>query len=228
MHFLFSSSRNRRNQPIVILIHGFGTKTDHELEPLAVYLRNNGFDVYNFAYFDPKDQSDIHFENWIERCEGVVRRYIAQSRPIYLVGFSMGGVIASYLASVFPVKGMVLTAPAFYPFDFSKVEKAGKKVLTSGGSSSMSSAQTRAFISLVSRYRSSITQVDCPVLIIHGTEDEVIQLRSSQKAIEQIHHSQKYLLSVHGAKHRLLYDGPFEALVFPMIRDFLKGEIFPL
>lgn len=214
---------------LVITIHGFGRRTLHEMDPLAHYLEKNGFEVWRFAYYDPDNLKDVDYHDWIARCEAKMRKAIDEKRTIHLLGFSMGGVVASYLASVYPVKDLLLCAPAFYPIDFSKIEKAARSKLLSSGSesSSMSSEQTRTFLSIVSRYRNSITQVDCPILIMHGTGDEVIQSRSSRRIFAAIPNPHKYLVFLEGARHRFLYDGAYESLAFPIIRDYFRGEIHP-
>lgn len=213
---------------LVITIHGFGKKTEHEMDPLASYLEKAGFEVWKFPYYNPEDLSDVDFRSWIMRCEVKLRKALDEKRTIHLLGFSMGGVVASYLASVYPVQDLLLAAPAFYPLDFSKFEKAARnKLVSSGNSSDMSSEQTKAFLKIVSRYRDSVLKVTCPILILHGTGDEVIQYRSSQRIFSQINNPQKYLVFLEGARHRFLYDGAYESLAFPIIRDYFRGEIRP-
>lgn len=215
---------------LVITIHGFGRKTEHEMDPLASYLQKAGFEVWKFSYYDPENLKDTDFRSWILRCEAKLRKAVDEKRKIHLLGFSMGGVVASYLASVYPAVDLLLAAPAFYPLDFNKIQKAAvSKVISSGtpDSQSMSTEQTRAFLNVVSRYRDSILQVDCPILILHGTGDEVIQPKSSRRMFEQIENPNKYLVFLEGAHHRFLYDGAYESLAFPMIRDFFRGEIKP-
>lgn len=213
---------------LVITIHGFGHKTEREMEPLAAYLEKAGFEVWNFSYYDPDDLSDTDFRHWIARCEVRLRKAVDEHRTIHLLGFSMGGVIASYLASVYPVRDLLLAAPAFYPLDFSKFEKAAvSKITSSGSSQAMSSDQTKAFMTIVSRYRSSVLSVSCPILILHGSADEVIQPKSSRRIFSMIPSPRKYLVFLEGARHRFLYDGAYESLAFPMIRDFFRNEIHP-
>lgn len=214
-----------RPRDLVITIHGFGRRTCHEMDPLAEALENAHFEVIRFSYYDPDDLDDVDPAKWIVRCEQVIARAVRQKRRIHLLGFSMGGVIASYLASIYPVCDLLLAAPAFYPFDFSKIEQAARKKLTSDKSPSMSSVQTKAFMKIVSSYRDSILHVDCPVLILHGTDDEVISPASSEKMYARILNHRKALLWIQGAKHRFLYDGPFESLAFSIIRDYFQGEI---
>lgn len=211
----------------VITIHGFGTKASQEMTPLSNYLRKQGYHVVQFDIFDPANESDTEMEKWIERCEDRVRAELKKKDPVVLLGFSMGGVIASYLASIYPVKSLILTAPAFQYFDFSKLQKASMNLLSSGSSkgSSMTMDQNKAFIKVISTYKNSIAHVDCPVLILHGTEDEVIQPRSSHAAFGLIPHDKKRLVFIEGGKHRMLYDGKAEKLCFSLIRDMLCEEL---
>ncbi len=211
----------------VVTIHGFGTKVSQEMTPLSNYLRKQGYHVVQFDIFDPANEFDTEPEKWIERCEDRLRAELKKKDPVVLLGFSMGGVIASYLASVFPVKALILVAPAFQYFDFSKLQKASMSLLSSGNTkgSSMTMDQNRAFMKVISRYKNSIAHVDCPVLILHGTEDEVIQPRSSHAAFSTIAHDNKRLVFIEGGRHRMLYDGRVEKLCFTLIRDMLNDEL---
>ena len=215
---------------IIVTVHGFGHRTLHEMDRIKAYLEKQNFEVWTYAYFSPEDPEDTVLHAWIERNEDMVRKALSTGRKVHLLGFSMGGVIASYLASVFPVESLLLAAPAFYPIDFSQVERAVKqKVFSSGGKNeqSMSREHTQTFLKVVSNYRNSIFQVDCPVLILHGTSDEVISWHSSERICSLLSASSVRLLYIEGAHHRFLYDGYCERIVFPIIRDYFRGEMTP-
>ena len=51
-------------------------------------------------------------KDWAASAERVYRRLTERYDEVYLIGHSMGGLIATHLASVFPVSRMVLYAPA--------------------------------------------------------------------------------------------------------------------
>lgn len=229
-HRYEEKNRNRkyRKKDLIVTIHGFGTRLSSEMDPLKSFLNSEGYEVITFDIYDYSNPEDTDFRKWINRCEQVMSRAVKDGRPVTLIGFSMGGVIASYLASIYPVRQLILCAPAFHPFDLSKLQKMGKNMVSSSdrSSPSMSSEQTQAFINIVTSYRNSIEHVECPVLMIHGTEDEVIQPRSSRKAYEILPSSKKRLIYLEGAKHRFLYDGVMEKTAFSLIRDMLEDRIF--
>ena len=72
--------------------------------------------------------------------------------------------------------------------------------------------------------RGSIANLDCPVLILHGTEDEVINPSSSTEFYGRIRHDRKRLIFLEGAHHRMLYDGFMEETADWIILDFIEGK----
>lgn len=219
----------KKKLPTIVMIHGFGSKLMTEFDPLYAYLKKLGYPIIRFNIYDIKDPEDADYKEWISRCEKQMNLAFSKSKDVVLIGFSMGGVIASYLASIYPVKMLILVAPAFYYLDSQKVGQAiiAKTMPSSKEKEGLkpSSAQTNAFQSIVSNLRESIRHVTCPILILHGSEDEVINPKSSKRSYAKIPHNRKRLIYLEGGKHRMLYDGTLEKTAFQLIRDMLEGKL---
>ena len=144
----------------------------------------------------------------------------------------MGGVIASYLASLYPVDKLVLVAPAFTYLDLSKtagyLRKGTKHLFHSDGSEeeiTVPKSFYPAFVDIIKNCRDSIASVHCPILILHGDEDETIPLKSSLQAYEKIRHAQKRLIILHEGHHHLLSEPWTANECYQLILLFFKGEI---
>lgn len=218
-----------KNKPIIVTVHGFGRNLSHEFDPFAKYFKKRRYEVVQFDMYDLNDDNDIHYKDWIARAEKKMQEVVKKDRPIILLGFSMGGVIASYLASIYKVQMLILCAPAFQYLDLPKITAQGVKMIKKLGrgsdGNSVSSKRTRAFTEIVSNYKESIYQVDAPVLFIHGTSDEIIPLDSSRDAYKELV-GKKRMILLEGAKHRFLYDGVMEKTAFTIIEQGIKGNLF--
>ena len=85
---------------------------------------------------------------------------------------------------------------------------------------------------IIKNLKRYISEVECPVLLLHGDIDEVIPLRSSTWAYDKIPHNQKKLFILHNGHHRLLMDEEVNWECYQMIRLFLdhkilNGDIIP-
>lgn len=222
--FLFRKEKN----PIIVTIHGFGKKCRHEFDPLASYFTAKKYTVIQFDMYDIHNENDANYKQWIKRCEEQLKDVLKTKREVILIGFSMGGVIASYLASLYPVSKLILVAPAFQYLDLQKIGQQGIKSIKSIGKKEKqvpSSKQTKAFTDIVSQYKESISLVHCPVLFLHGTADEVIPPDSSRHAYKKTP-SLKRLIFIEGGKHRMLYDGTMEQTCFVIIEQMILGNLF--
>ena len=105
----------------ILIIHGFAGGTYDE-ENLANYLElNRCFDVYQFTLpGHDKSLRKVKYQEWIKKSEEKIEWLIKNGyNNIYLIGHSMGGVIATYLATKYKqIKKLVLAAPAFHYLDF--------------------------------------------------------------------------------------------------------------
>ncbi len=94
----------------------------------------------------------------------VVRTQCARKLPVYLVGFSMGGVIASWLASRYPIEKLALIAPAFTYLDLGKAAgylKKGTRMIFASSDPGNDDVQVPptfypAFIEIIKTCRDSI------------------------------------------------------------------------
>lgn len=226
---------SRKKDTVVFLVHGFGLNTVHEFDSLVKFLNQHHYRTVQFPLYDPFNEKDVQFEQWIERAETMLKATLSKHKKVTIIGFSMGGVIASYLASVYPIQSLILVAPAFYYENMQTATNAAKSIAKSviskdkgtksNKNKSISSNHTLAFMKIVDTYREAIAHVTCPILIIHGTDDEVIRPRSSKKSYDKIPHNKKRLIYLEGAHHKMLYDHRMEKTPFTIILQMLEGNI---
>lgn len=217
----------KKQKKLIVTIHGFGKNVSHEFDPFKKFLDPKKYEVIQFDMYDPQDPNDNDYKKWIQKAENKLNEF--KGREIILLGFSMGGVIASYLASIYKIKTLILVAPAFQYLDLSKVTNHGVQIVKNLANPKKSetipsSSQTKAFQTIVSKYKETISMVDCPVYIFHGTKDEVIPLDSSRQAYKKIS-GKKRLIFIEGGKHRMMYDGRLEKCIFDLIEAALEGKM---
>ena len=103
---------NTESKDGVYIIHGF-TNTTYETRDLAEYLGNQGFytNAINLPGHGttPEDCNRVKFTDWIEYTEQGVAEMSSQCNNVYVIGISMGSVLALHLSSsVFPLNAAVL------------------------------------------------------------------------------------------------------------------------
>lgn len=219
--------------PIVITIHGYGRRRMHEFDNFANWGKKDGFEIIQFDMYDLFDERDHDWMHWVARAKDCIDSYTTSGRDIYLAGFSMGGVIAAYLATLCPIKKLILLAPAYSYVNMDMITGAITK-----SAASLWSAEKKeeivlprsfyaAFTELIKNLKKYIADVKCPVLMIHGDMDEVISLKSSLWAYDKIPHARKRLLILHGGHHRLLMDEKVNWECYQNMKLFLEGVLLP-
>jgi len=222
-----------KKSPVLLCIHGFGVRRIHEFDPLKRYFENEGYRVVIPTLFDPNDETDIDANQWISRAEVALKQLIEQNERVWLVGFSMGGVIASKLASLYPIERLVLLAPAFEYITLKvvlgKVEGLARNVIKrnekADSTLSLPEHLSSVFKEVVNLGKDSIEQVYCPVLFLHGSADEVIPIRSSENAYARLKSTEKLMLVLQNVPHRILDEAGLNADVLQIMHSFFKQEI---
>ena len=214
----------------VLIIHGFAGGT-YDQERLANYLeRHAKLDVYSFTLpgHEKRTFKTAKYQEWIKASEEMIDSLIKDGyRSIYLIGHSMGGVIATYLSSKYPqVKKLVLAAPAF---NYLVVEgesstmdkfKSGINMVINNDRDEVFTrflklpiTSFNEFTKLVDKYKDSYKDVNVPTLILQGDKDTLVPIKSSMELYENLPVKKKNLVILIGYTHDIFREKDNKALI---------------
>ena len=228
----------------ILIIHGFAGGTYDE-EYLANYLElEKKFDVFIFTLpgHDVKDKRKATCEEWIKESENQLKRLIKNRyKNIYLIGHSMGGVIATHLAKKYKqVKKLVLVAPAFT--SLASKEEGGvlaaiMKLPDIIKAYSYNELLTRVnklplraekeFFKLIDTYKQEIYDIDIPVMFVHGTSDQLVPYKSSERIYNNMKVNKRVFLTINDYYHDVFKGKKVDDICFQIDR-FLKTRKFRL
>lgn len=232
-----------RFRKAVLIIHGFAGGTYDE-EKLAIHLElNRKLDVYSFTLpgHDVKSREKATCKAWIKNSEELLEYLIKNGyKKIYVIGHSMGGVIACHLAVKYKeVKRLVLAAPAFSHLAskesggiINAIEKSPELIKTYSSSEFFTRVKKlpvtalREFFQLVKAYQDTPEKIRIPVLILHGSKDQMVPPRSSEAVFAKINTRKKELIIIKNYFHDI-FKGEKANLINEEIESFLtRSTIF--
>ncbi|MFS0784392.1 alpha/beta hydrolase [Bacillus sp. 1P06AnD] len=223
-----------------LCIHGF-TGSPLEIEPLLSFLQKNGsWDIFAPTlpgHCDGKGCAAVRKEEWLDCVEHCLQKILEAYEHVYLVGFSMGGIIASVLAAKYPVgKLVLLSAAARYGCPkqlFSDVKGVIKDFLHGKGKSNelyrtykpkftrTSIGALKEFCSMVSVSAGVYGHLTLPVFIAQGMKDGMVPWRTAESLYQVIPSAEKRLYLVSEGKHMICYCRE-NRLLFQEIQHFLE------
>ncbi len=215
----------KSNKPTIVAIHGFGVRGVDEFEKLRIAVEKKGYTFKSVQLYDLEDPSDTDWASWISKAKSLITE-VAHDSNIILIGFSMGGVIASYLANSYKVKKLVLLSPAFEYLNINTIIDHMPKPFVKGEivKSRMPVGFTSTFMDVINNCKNSISNIRVPTLIIHCEKDETIPLSSSIKNFKKIPINNKALLSISNGQHRVLDDKIAGPIAISNIISFIENE----
>ncbi len=99
----------------LLLIHGFGGMPG-ELRPLGTFLAEQGFTVSGVLLArhgrHPEDMYKVRWQEWFESVATALDELQSRCERVFVLGYSLGGLLALYLAARRPVAGVITLAAA--------------------------------------------------------------------------------------------------------------------
>jgi len=225
-----------------LLIHGF-TGAPYEVQPLAEYLQERTdwkFSVPTLpGHGVPGSLKGVQYQEWIDHAEAEMLKLIDTCNEVYVVGFSMGGMIASYLAAKYPVKKLILLSAAAFYLNPKQLAVDIKEIAKDSLSGNLRAnelflrykrkitetpfAATLQFRRLVSFIKPLLHQVNVPTFIAQGESDGIVPPKSAEYLFQTISAKQKKLTYIRRSKHLICHCEERDSL-FSQVFDFLMEK----
>ncbi|HEU4962613.1 MAG TPA: alpha/beta fold hydrolase [Bacilli bacterium] len=228
---------------VCLLIHGF-TGTPFEVEPLAKILHGKGYEVITPTLAghgeDRQALERVTWQDWIHSVEHILTETLKVHDKVHLVGFSMGGLIATYLAVKYRdrVESLTMMSTPIYTINpkqlFKTIAEAIQKSMRSGnrhediarymakakGTPLRSLAHFRRLIQTV---KPLVEQIEVPLLVVQGQCDDLVEPRSAEYIYENAPCADKTLHFFEESKHIICHDCEAEQ-VTRMVAEFIERQ----
>ncbi|MCU9615153.1 alpha/beta fold hydrolase [Caldibacillus lycopersici] len=227
----------------VLCIHGF-TGSPKEVDPLVRFFKEHTDWLVKSptlpGHGEMLSLKGVRFEDWIQHAENELHDLLETCETVYICGFSMGGLIGSWLAAKYKVDKLVLLSAAAY---YTNPKKFCKELFTMIKDSCKNHFQKNhafqkyirkfratpvsayiQFCKLVQSIRPQLPNVDVPTFIVQGKKDPIVPEKSAHYIYKNICATEKKLLFIEEANHLICY-GEFQEMLFSEILQFLNTSV---
>lgn len=97
----------------IFLIHGFNENIDKTFKSFLANTDFKGYDIIKHTVLGHDKESNFAYNEELELLDAKFSKVVSSYKEIYIIGFSMGGVLATHLAYNYRVTKLILIAPAF-------------------------------------------------------------------------------------------------------------------
>lgn len=202
-------SNARKHKQLVIYFHGNAGNLTHRMEP-ATEIYNMGYDVLLVSYRGYANSEGRPSEEGIYLDGKAALNYTEEtlkypSEKIYLFGRSIGSTVAVHIAQGVDLAGVILVSPI----------SSGREVAESQGFGVLKYLAGNPFESV-----KKINNIKAPLLIIHGTNDEIIPFEHGMNLYNKYNGPKKFI-ALGGADHNRLHI-THQEIYYRSIKEFLN------
>ncbi|MCV9884265.1 alpha/beta hydrolase [Metabacillus halosaccharovorans] len=225
-----------------LFIHGF-TGAPYEVEPLASYIKEKTGWVVKVPTLPGHGVTlslkGHTYMEWITYAEQELLTLMDEVDEVYVIGFSMGGIIASYLAANYNIQKLVLLSAAAYYVNLKQIFLDSKEMIKDLMNGNIKDNElfnrykmkimhtpikaTFEFQKLVKKVKPYFQYLNIPVLIIQGECDGIVPVKSAYYLYNSIPSKQKKLHLLPCSKHHVCHGDDYEDLK-NYVEEFLYKE----
>src|SRR5690625_3481459 len=227
-----------------LILHGY-TGGPYEVEPLTTYLRERT----NWKVVVPVLEGhgtelhlkDVTYEKWIEDAEKALNELQKQCNEIYIIGFSMGGMIAAYLAAIYKVEKLVLLSTARRFISVKYLSHYFGEMIGDGIKGKLNENElflhykekfgeiplkaNVEFVRLVNYTKQYLKYITIPVFIAQGTKDEMVPFKTAYVLEEEIASEHKQVVFFEQSDHLICLGNDRNVLNKLVIQFLMNKEV---
>ena len=234
-----------------LLLHGAGGGTAWDLKDFAHLLHEQtGMTIWlpllkGFGT-RPEDLVGVTLDDWLKDADSGVDRLMTTCEQVFIVGHSAGGVLALLTASKREeIRGLV-TWSAPYNIQMRllnllptlmKIPLLRRAIPEMHESTAPDWLKEQGWIGYdkiptsiglvmlegLKRLKTSLSTVNCPALLIQGTEDENITKDSAEKILDGLSSERKEMVLIEGAHHPMMNEDKYKDELFSCSIEFLRS-----
>ena len=234
----------------LLLLHGGGGGTTWDMKEFAAIANKCGFSVWlpllpGFGT-KPSDLVDITIDDWLNEARKSIKCLLENCFSVTIVGHSIGGLIALVLAAeekrisrvvtwgapwkiknrrlnLLPIINKLPIARRTIPKRIPVEKPARIKEMGWVGYEWLPASLGFIILTAIKKLHSSINRVECPVFIIQGTKDEVIDKNSAKNIFLGVTSPEREIWLIQEGEHALMQDSCKEEL-FKRTLDFINKK----
>lgn len=226
----------------VLCIHGF-SGGPYEVEPFTDYLKEHTDWLIEIPTLSGHgEELQMHgytAKHWLMDAELAYRALAKKVDEMIVVGFSMGGIIALYLAKRYKVKKLVLLSAAAKYVSPTQLVKDIKMMASEAYHRNLENNElflryrnkfnnvplsaTIEFMKVVQTVAPYYKDIQNPVFIVQGKLDGIVPYHTAQFLYDQIASKEKYLYFSDNGKHHICHCDDYSDW-FSQVLQFLKRK----
>lgn len=226
----------------VLCIHGF-SGGPYEVKPFTSYLRSHTDWIIEeptlSGHGEELHMSGFKAKHWLMDAELAFRSLAKKVDEVIVVGFSMGGIIALYLAKRYKVKKLVLLSAAAKYVSPKQLVKDFKMLTTEAYHHNLTNNElylryrhkfnnvplvsTVEFMKLVRMVEPYYRHIQTPVYIVQGKLDGIVPYHTAQFLFDELASTDKFLCFSDNGKHHICFEEDCSKW-FPQVLMFLKDK----
>lgn len=233
------------NQVGCLLIHGF-TSTPQEMRRLGIFLHQQGWTVNGMLVAGhgtaERYLARTTWQDWAHSVDEAMVKLANVCQRTFVIGQSMGGVLALHAASHFPVSGVAALATPLVTdvklLWLARVMKWVRPYRLKGPSNILDpeslaqrvayrywpNASNEQIVLLCRHLRDDLPEIRCPSLLIHSRQDQTVAPETMPLIYERLGSQQKTMVWLENSGHVVTEDYERDK-VYSLVRDLVNAGL---